>query len=79
MAAERPRVFQPGTLTVVHGRLGQAVYAGASLMTMAVSVSCDRGAVQVAVRAPEGAEEGVLDQEMRAATACGASVTRAPR
>jgi hypothetical protein len=77
LPAERPKVFQPGTLTVVFGKDGQAVYAGGNLLTMAYEVSVDGDRIPcVGFRKASVAEETVLEEEMRAVRALGLHITR---
>ncbi len=71
MSAERPRVFQSGTLTVVFGGDGRSVYAGGTFLTMARGVVTDTlGTPKVVFRRPNnGPEERDLDEETRAVRA----------
>ena len=72
MSAERPRVFQPGTLTVVYGPDGRTVYAGAALLTKADYVhSGATTRTQVFFRKAGPGEELLLDEECRAVRALG--------
>ncbi len=71
MGADGPRVFQPGTLTVVRGRDGISVYAGGTLLTMAFGVSGEQWPPRVLFRAArDPGEQTVLDEETRALAAC---------
>ncbi len=70
MEGERPRVFQPGTMTVVVGNDGLSVFAGATLISMARRV--DLGTKKVSMRSPDTDEERrTLDEEVRAVRAAG--------
>ncbi len=71
MEGERPRVFQPGTMTVVVGNDGLfSVFAGATLISMARGV--DLGTKKVSMRSPDTDEERrTLDEEVRAVRAAG--------
>lgn len=70
MSAERPKVFQQGTLTVVFGAdRRRSVYVGATLLTMAYEVTTNvLGKPNIAFRRPNNEPEAkILDEEMRAA------------
>lgn len=73
-----PRVFGPGTVTVVVGPSGKTVYAGATELTMVEQVEVDRDSrVVLFMRRPSGDPESLrLDEEVRAAKACPVVVKR---
>ncbi len=77
MGADRPRVFQPGTLTVVFGNDGQSVYVGGTLLTLATGVSVpDSGPPRVRFRRPGKQDKDLLDEECRAARSAGFDFTQ---
>lgn len=85
MSADRPRVFQPGTLTVVYGpgeggsrgRGARSVYAGAVLLTKADYVHAGATTrTQVFFRMAGPGEDLLLDEEMRAVLALGYDAIR---
>ena len=78
MEGERPRVFQPNTVTVVIGDGAQSVYAGPDLLEMASHVECAGLRPTVVFRRPSGeAERTRLDEEVRRVRAAGHRFTLA--
>lgn len=76
MAAERPRVFQPGTLTVVYGKERQSIYVGGELLTTAMCVILhDVGTPVVRFTRAGPDDEKTVEEEVRAVRSAGFRVT----
>lgn len=72
MTEDAPKVFQPGTVTLVLGPAGVRAYVGATEITMVGSVKVDLDEVQIFTRKPNTEAEHLrLDEEVRVARSCG--------
>ncbi len=68
---EPPKVFQPGTVTLVLGPTGIRAYVGTTELTMVGSVKVDLDEIQVFTRRPTTEAEHLrLDEEVRVARSC---------
>lgn len=78
MPDDGPRVFGPGTVTVVIGPSGKTVYAGATELTMVEQVEMDKDSrVVLFMRRPSGDQEALrIDEEVRAMKPCPVVVKR---
>lgn len=69
---DNPRVFQPGTVTIVVAEDSKSIYVGAVELTMVEFARTDFGEVELHMRSPSTEAETLrLDEEIRVARSLG--------